>query len=53
MAQGLSPRDGRRWAAESFISGMKRVVGPWLRSRHRQRQLREAMLKVVAYSIHR
>ena len=26
---------------------------PWLRSRHRRRQLREALLKVVAYSIHR
>ena len=53
MAQGLPPRYGRRWAAESFISGMKRVVGPWLRSRHPGRQLREALLKVVAYSIHR
>lgn len=53
MAQGLPPRYGRRWAAESFISGMKRVVGPWLRSRHPRRQLTEALLKVVAYSIHR
>jgi hypothetical protein len=53
MAAGLPPRYGRRWAAESFISGMKPVVGPWLRSRHPRRQLREALLKVVAYSIHR
>ncbi len=53
MARGLPPRYGRRWAAESFISGMKRVVGPWLRSRHPQRQLCEALLKVLAYSIHR
>jgi len=53
MARGLPPRYGRRWAAESFISWMKRVVGPWLRSRHPRRQLREALLKVVAYSIHR
>jgi len=53
MAQGLPPRYGRRWAVESFISGMKRVVGPWLRSRQPQRQLHEALLKVRAYSIHR
>lgn len=53
MAEGLPPRYGRRWAAESFISGMKRVVGPWLRSRQPRRQLCEALLKVLAYSIHR
>lgn len=53
MAAGLPPRYRRRWAAESFISGMKRVIGPWLRSRHPRRQLREALLKVLAYSIHR
>jgi len=32
---------------------MKRVVGPWLRSRQPQRQLNEALFKVLAYSIHR
>lgn len=53
MAQGLPPRYGRRWAVESFMSGMKRVVGPWLRSRQPQQQLREALLKALAYSIHR
>jgi DDE family transposase/transposase-like protein DUF772 len=53
MAEGLPPRYGRRWAAESFMSGMKRVVGPWLRSRRRPHQLQEALLKAVAYSIHR
>ncbi|MGH8712067.1 MAG: transposase [Burkholderiales bacterium] len=53
MAKGLPPRYGRRWAAESFMSGMKRVVGPWLRARLPQRQLSEALLKVLAYSIHR
>jgi hypothetical protein len=53
MAAGLPPRYGRRWAAESFISGLKRVVGPWLRARRPQRQLSEALLKVLAYSIHR
>jgi hypothetical protein len=53
MAQGLPPRYGRRWAAESFMSGMKRVVGPWLRSRQPQQQLCEALRKTLAYSIHR
>lgn len=53
MAQGLPPRYGRRWAAESFMSGLKRVIGPWLRSRQPPQQLREALLKAVAYSIHR
>lgn len=53
MARGLPPRYGRRWAAESFISGMKRVVGPWLRTRQLHRQPTEALLKAVVYSIHR
>ena len=53
VAQGLLPRYGRRWAAESFISGMKRVIGPWLRARQLQTQLTEALLKALAYSIHR
>lgn len=53
MAQGLPPRYGRRWAVESFISGMKRVVGPWLRARQPKRQPTEALLKAVVYSIHR
>jgi len=53
MAQGLPPRYGRRWAAESFISGLKRTLGPWVRSRSPQRQLNEALLKVITYSIHR
>ena len=53
MAQGLPRRYGRRWAAESFISGLKRVVSPWLRARQRRSQRIEALLKVLAYSIHR
>jgi hypothetical protein len=28
MAQGLPRHYGRRWAAESSISGMKHVIGP-------------------------
>jgi DDE family transposase/transposase-like protein DUF772 len=53
MAAGLPPRYGRRWAAESFISGMKRVLGPWLRARRHQTRQTEALLKALAYSIHR
>jgi len=53
MAQGLPPRYSRRWWAESYMSAMKRVTGPWLRARHPHRQLIEGLLKAVAYSIHR
>ena len=53
MAQGLPPRYGRRWWAEAHMSGMKRVMGPWLRARQPHRQLVEGLLKAVAYSIHR
>ena len=52
MAQGLPPRYGRRWWAESYMSAMKRVTGPWLRARRPHRQLIEGLLKAVAYSIH-
>jgi hypothetical protein len=53
MAEGMPTSYGQRWAVESFISGMKRVVGPWLRARQSARQLTEALIKAVAYSIHR
>lgn len=38
---------------ESFVSGMKAGGLPWLRSHHSQQRLREALLKAIAYSIHR
>ena len=53
MAQGLPKSYGRRWAAESFFSAMKRTLGSTLRARQPQQQLREALRKVLAYSIHR
>ena len=53
MAKGLPKRYGRRWAAESFISGMKRKLGAGVRARHPAQQLKEALRKVLAYSIHR
>ena len=53
MASGMPARYGRRWAAESFISAMKRRLGVQLRARAADRQLIEGMLKAVVYSIHR
>jgi len=53
MANGLPKDYGRRWAAESFISGLKRTLGAGVRARQPRQQLREALRKVLAYSIHR
>jgi hypothetical protein len=53
MAKGLPKSYGRRWSAETFFSGMKRVVGATLRARQPQQQIAEALRKVLAYSIHR
>jgi hypothetical protein len=53
MAAGLPRRYGRRWAAESFFSAMKRSLGAAVRARHPSQQLKEALRKVLAYSIHR
>jgi hypothetical protein len=53
MHKGLPKGYGRRWAAESFFSAMKRTLGSTLRARQPHQQLREALRKVLAYSIHR
>ena len=53
MAKGLPKSYGRRWAVESFFSAMKRTLGSTLRARQPQEQLKEALRKVLAYSIHR
>jgi len=53
MAKGLPKSYGRRWAVETFFSAMKRTLGAALRARQPQQQLREALRKVLAYSIHR
>ena len=53
MHKGLPKCYGRRWAVESFFSAMKRLLGSTLRARQPQQQLREALRKVLAYSIHR
>ena len=44
---------GRRWHVESFISGMKRICGSAVRARLEPAMIREAMLKVLAYTIRR
>jgi hypothetical protein len=53
MRKGLPKSYGRRWAVESFFSGMKRTLGSTLRARQPQQQLKEALRKVLVYSIHR
>lgn len=44
---------GRRWHAESFFSAMKRMFGEKLSSLSQPMRQREALLKVLAYSLHR
>ena len=44
---------GRRWHAEAFISGLKRVCGSTVRARGEAAMLREALLKVLAYTAFR
>jgi Transposase DDE domain len=49
----LPPCYGRRWHAESFISGCKRVCSDRLTSRSERARLNEAGLKVLAYTLRR
>ena len=51
--RGLPRSFGRRWHAESFVSAMKRVTLPFVRARLEPAMLREAMLNVLAYALHR
>lgn len=44
---------GRRWHAESFISGFKRSTGSTLAARSLPAMMNEAMLKLLAYAIRR
>ena len=46
-------RYGRRWAVESFFSGLKRTMGSMLNSRKPQQLLAEAAFKVLAYTLRR
>lgn len=48
------PRDhGKRWAVESFFSGLKRSLGDRLAARSRRAQFCEAALRVLVYSLRR
>lgn len=49
----LPERYGRRWHAESFFSAMKRMFGEKLTALTQPMREREALLKALAYSLHR
>ena len=49
----LPPGYGRRWHVETFISGLKRVCGSAVRARTIPSMLKEALLKVLAYTAFR
>ncbi len=44
---------GRRWHAETFMSGLKRTTGSCLRARGSRRPLTELALRVVGYALRR
>ncbi len=44
---------GKRWAVESFFSGLKRTMGATLSSRSPKQLLAEAAFKVLAYTLRR
>jgi len=44
---------GKRWAVESFFSGLKRTMGNTLAARLERTQLSEAAFKVLAYALRR
>ena len=56
---GMSPEHlkergyGRRWAVESFFSGLKRTMGSALNARKPQQMIAEASFRVLAYALRR
>ena len=56
---GMSPEHlrqrgyGRRWAVESFFSGLKRTMGAALSARRHDQMLAEASFRVLAYALRR
>jgi len=44
---------GRRWAVESFFSGLKRTMGSVLSARKPEQMLAEATFRVLAYALRR
>jgi len=53
MAQGLPKEYGRRWGAETFISGLKRTVGSVLQARSLAGQFGEAIQRTLVYNLRR
>lgn len=53
LMQDLPERYGRRWHAETYFSGLKRICGDKLLALSQPMREREALLKGLAYSIHR
>jgi hypothetical protein len=55
--RGMSPEHlraqgyGRRWAVESFFSGLKRTMGASLNARRTDQMLAEASFRVLAYAL--
>jgi hypothetical protein len=49
----LPPRYGKRWHAESFMSGLKRTMGSTLAARSEHALFTEAALRVLAYAFRR
>jgi hypothetical protein len=44
---------GKRWAVETFFSGLKRTMGSMLTSRRPEQLLKEAAFRVLAYTLRR
>jgi len=49
----LPPRYGKRWHAETFMSGLKRTMGSTLAARSEHALFTEAALRVLAYALRR
>lgn len=44
---------GKRWAVETYMSGLKRITGATLSARKSGSMFKEAAFKVLAYALHR
>lgn len=57
--EGMSPEHmkergyGKRWAVESFFSGLKRTMGGALNARRQDQMIAEASFRVLAYALRR
>lgn len=44
---------GKRWAVESFFSGLKRTMGAAINARRPDQMIAEASFRVLAYALRR